>query len=478
MSRQPWEQGRKRVLGTAWRSVVFAAFGAVGVAGIFSLGLDSAAFLAAARSTATPLAAREPSLQLQAHPSSVEGTQSDGQAGVYPGRQWAFSGLAAAAAAALAGLRQRRGSAQRWPGRHVKHRVAGAAEGEDGTKALAKPPIWVVNLDKSVGRWEKCQDEFAKQNVNAERFPATLGKAMTDEELAEQTTFGARYFCTPGMIGCFMSHLRIWQKVADQGIPAVVVLEDDVVLFPDFDSRLQTLQKELPADWDVCLLGAVGCIATEKEALHMKLYALITGGGRPSPGKTRGISEHIYVPYRPAGTHAYMVSLKGAQALVRMCPKPQYHVDLTAWALPDLKLYSAKEFLATQRFDDDTTVSKEGAPLTRRFLRWCWDFTGLSNMGKRAGVPNLTWAWTIACFALPVPFSSSRRRIIVEMGPSTSLFVLILLSSFLVRSAKPVGVGLIYMASIIWVIRALNGTQKVLPIGTLFAMGAAFLWFG
>jgi len=324
-------------------------------------------------------------------------------------------------------------------------------------------------------RWEYCLEEFASQSLKAERFPATLGKAMTDEELAEKTTFGARYFCTPGMIGCFMSHLNIWKKVVEEGHEAVVVLEDDVVLYPNFSSKLQTLLKELPDDWDVCLLGAVGCIAQEQELLNMKLYGLITGGGRPSPGKSRTISPNVFVPYRPAGTHAYMVSQKGAQALVKMCPKPRYHVDLSAWGCTDLRLYMAKDELATQRFDDDTTVSKEGAPLTRRFLRFCWDLTGLAAMGKKAGVPNLTWAWTIACFAMPIPFS--RKRIIVEMGPSTSFFVLMALSCIPLKSLKPLGYAFAYLTFIIFIIRGLAGTQKPLPILTLAAISAAFFRF-
>mmetsp|Transcript_10641 Transcript_10641/g.28443 ORF Transcript_10641/g.28443 Transcript_10641/m.28443 type:complete len:467 (+) Transcript_10641:67-1467(+) len=384
-------------------------------------------------------------------------------------KELVFSGTAVVAA--LAGLRHHR-IAHRRSRKPVSKPAAGlAAVGGTEVVAVKTPPIWVVNLDKSVDRWKNCQEEFATQDLKAERFPATLGKAMTDIELAENTTFGARYFCTPGMIGCFMSHLRIWQKVAEEGHAAVIVLEDDVVLFPNFSDRVQMLLKELPDDWEVCLLGAVGCIAQEQEAFNMKLYGLITGGGRPSPGKSRTISPNVFVPYRPAGTHAYMVSRKGAQALLRMCPKPRYHVDLTAWSLEDLKLYAAKDFLATQRFDDDTTVSKEGAPLTRRFLRWCWDFTGLAAMGKKAGVPNLTWAWTIACFAVPLPFS--RKRIIVEMGPATSLFVLMALSCIPLRSMTPLGFAFAYLDFIIFIIRGLAGTQKPLPLLALAAMSAA-----
>jgi len=338
------------------------------------------------------------------------------------------------------------------------------------------PPVWVVNLDKSVDRWEKSSHELSEQNVTAERFPATLGKALSPAELQEHATFQARYFSTPGMIGCFMSHSRIWQKVVDDNLPAVVVLEDDIVLFPKFKERLKSVLQELPTDWDVCLLGAVGCIAADVEALPMKVYGLVTGGGRPSPGKTRSISELISVPYRPAGTHAYVVSQKGAQTLLRECPKARYHVDLTAWALPSLKLYMAKDVLATQRFDGDTTVSKEGDAWTKRWLRWVLDISGLASMSRAGGVANLGWAWKQAMFALPVPFS--RRRFIIETGPASSILVLLMLACIPFRSIRPLGVALLYWDASILMVRWLANTQNPVPTSILALAGLACLLYG
>eukprot|EP00439_Symbiodinium_sp_Y106_P057730 s1873_g8.t1 len=80
-------------------------------------------------------------------------------------------------------------------------------------------------------------------------------------------------FCTKGMVGCFMSHRRIWQKVVDDDLPAVVVLEDDVRLVDNFKARLGELMSNLPDDWEVCLLGAIGCVNPVKEPSYMKFYS-------------------------------------------------------------------------------------------------------------------------------------------------------------------------------------------------------------
>jgi len=352
------------------------------------------------------------------------------------------------------------------------------AAATDDTKVKTPLPVWVVNLDKSKDRWSKCVEEFQKQDVQADRFPATLGKAVPQEELEEKTTFGARYFCTPGMIGCFMSHMRIWERVVNEDLEAVVALEDDVVLYPNFNERLRDVLQELPDDWDVCLIGAVGCIAEVREPFYMKFYGLITGGGRPAPGTTRSVSENIFVPYRPAGTHAYVVSRKGAEKLLKECPQARYHVDITAWALPDLRLYAVKGFLATQRFEGDTTVSKEGAPLTKRFLHWLWEISGFAHMGRKGGLPNLVWAWKIAVFALPIPWSKSKRRLIVEMGPSSSIGVLFFLLCIPLHSLKPAGWGIAYMTSILATIRWLAGTQSRAALAILCLISGVLVTLG
>mmetsp|Transcript_50955 Transcript_50955/g.102422 ORF Transcript_50955/g.102422 Transcript_50955/m.102422 type:complete len:100 (+) Transcript_50955:10-309(+) len=99
-------------------------------------------------------------------------------------------------------------------------------------------------------------------------------------------------------------------------------------------------------------------------------------------------------------------------------------------------------------------------------------------MGRKGGVPNLQWAWTIACFALPVPFSSTRRRFIIEMGPASALFVIIGLLSIPLRSFKPIGFALAYFTCMITIIRGLAGTQKSLTLAVMVLMSSAIIYFG
>jgi len=327
---------------------------------------------------------------------------------------------------------------------------APSAETAETPSSLTTTPVpaWVVNLDQSTDRWAQTRAELANHNVQAERFSATLGKALSDAELAEKVTLPARYLCTPGMIGCFLSHRRAWERLVQEGHDALLMLEDDVIILHDnFNERLKLLLEELPHDWDVCLLGALGVIGLEKENFQMKLFGVVCGGTRPCPGKdTRLISPNVYVPYKPTGTHAYLISNRGAEKLLKEFPRASYHVDLTAWSWPDLKLYATPDSLATQRFGGASTVSKGGEPLTQRILSWTCQITGITDACRRGGVEDPSWAWKVAIFAFPVPFS--RKRIAVEMGPVTSVWILMLLYALGTRSLRMVGVALAYQGLI------------------------------
>ena len=63
------------------------------------------------------------------------------------------------------------------------------------------------------------------------------------------------------------------------------------------------------------------------------------------------INDYRYQPRRPAGTHAYMVSNKGARKLLELCKKASYHVDLDAWRHPELDITMFQPMLAYQTFE-------------------------------------------------------------------------------------------------------------------------------
>jgi GR25 family glycosyltransferase involved in LPS biosynthesis len=189
------------------------------------------------------------------------------------------------------------------------------------------PPIYVLNLDRSVQRWDRVSKELEQAGLQAHRFPAVDGKLLSAEELRNSTTALSRFFQPPGVIGCYLSHRKFWQLVIDQQIPEAIILEDDVQLVDNFKEKLhQHLQQLNRTDsYDVILLGGIGRIHPEgKDRFISKIFSSYIGGVR----KHQKLSKNTFVPTRAAGTHAYMVSYQGAQKLLNLCPRATFHVDL------------------------------------------------------------------------------------------------------------------------------------------------------
>lgn len=61
-------------------------------------------------------------------------------------------------------------------------------------------------------------------------------------------------FMTLGALGCLMSHFRVWQKVVELNVTAIV-LEDDVNIHASFDRLLPLIAQELPSDWGLLYLA-------------------------------------------------------------------------------------------------------------------------------------------------------------------------------------------------------------------------------
>lgn len=189
--------------------------------------------------------------------------------------------------------------------------------------------MFVMNLDRAPDRWKYMTTVLDEQGLTAERLPAVDGKNLTDDEMRTQSTKMAAFLQPRGVIGCYLSHKRFWQLVVDRNLPEAIIFEDDVRLVDGFKDRLGDFLRRLQAEgnkpYDVLLLGAIGRVHPEgKDNIGSRFFSSYIGGKR----RLEMVSEFVYKPRRPAGTHAYMVSNSGARRLLGLCPKATFHVDL------------------------------------------------------------------------------------------------------------------------------------------------------
>jgi len=190
------------------------------------------------------------------------------------------------------------------------------------------PHMFVLNLDRAPQRWSHMQTVMEEQGLQVERLSAVDGKTLTDAEMLAHSTKMAAFLQPRGVIGCYLSHKRFWQMVVDRNLDSAIIFEDDVRLVDDFKGKLQSYLQRLETEgssYDVLLLGAIGRVHPEgRESFGSRLFSTYIGGKRP----LKQLSNYLYKPRRPAGTHAYMVSNAGARRLLGLCPKATFHVDL------------------------------------------------------------------------------------------------------------------------------------------------------
>lgn len=120
------------------------------------------------------------------------------------------------------------------------------------------PSAIVINLDRSPDRLAHISGEFGRAGMTFERFAAVDGVAIPDSVKP--------YFCDdagkivsplrPGEIGCYASHLAVWQQIAaGKHGGTVLVCEDDMALPAGFRDLLAAIAGLAPSGWDLINLS-------------------------------------------------------------------------------------------------------------------------------------------------------------------------------------------------------------------------------
>jgi GR25 family glycosyltransferase involved in LPS biosynthesis len=134
--------------------------------------------------------------------------------------------------------------------------------------------IYCINLDRRPDRWIDVKKEFQEHSIsNVERFSATDGMKIPTG------TYPSRM--SPGDIGSFLTHLRLFNNAITKGYKNFLLLEDDVEFRKDFEEKFDVAIKEVPDDWEI---------------IHF--------GGNHVFGNPVRVSNNLSIPTRTLATHA------------------------------------------------------------------------------------------------------------------------------------------------------------------------------
>jgi GR25 family glycosyltransferase involved in LPS biosynthesis len=113
---------------------------------------------------------------------------------------------------------------------------------------------FVINLKRRPDRLELFKRRCPFNDVTI--INAFDGKNMRDETCAIEKDMASRFTgLDPGEIGCFLSHLRIFNIMRRENISYALIFEDDAIFCDNFLNIYSKVIDELPSDTDILYIG-------------------------------------------------------------------------------------------------------------------------------------------------------------------------------------------------------------------------------
>lgn len=143
--------------------------------------------------------------------------------------------------------------------------------------------IFCINLPERTDRKSVALEEFS---IFTDPSRVKFLPAFNPKDLRLTSE---RFFLTPGMIGCWLSHLSIYNYAKAFELNAFAVFEDDFKIIDGGEALMKNALENIPEDWEFVWLGYSynGHENNKKDEVYIKDYWMI-------PGST-------------CCTHAYMV---------------------------------------------------------------------------------------------------------------------------------------------------------------------------
>lgn len=109
---------------------------------------------------------------------------------------------------------------------------------------LNQTAVHLINLDKDSDRLAHMDASLSKLGLPYSRFPAVKGSNLTPEQAADAEEMALAHL-SPAEAGCLLSHLTIWEKVAESDTPLALILEDDLHFAPGFGELVAYLDRHV-----------------------------------------------------------------------------------------------------------------------------------------------------------------------------------------------------------------------------------------
>lgn len=207
--------------------------------------------------------------------------------------------------------------------------------------------IYVINMDKDIDNLINVNNILMKYNINYTRFSGIDVTKLSKNYINKYVLF--KNVLTNSIMGCAISHIKIWEEVIKNNYKYVLILEDDIYIENDFYEVLNNAYTELPNNFDILYLGSGGLCNPEYNYTDINLIFKIFS----SCNKYK--KKYIYKPEFPLYTHAYIISNQGCKKLLKYINKIYNHIDvMIALNSNKLNIYATNKKIVYQSFDESS----------------------------------------------------------------------------------------------------------------------------
>lgn len=112
---------------------------------------------------------------------------------------------------------------------------------------------YVLNLDRRPDRWKEFNDNAP--SFPRERFSAVDGSKLINNHQMQQLFETNDFNWRKGIMGCALSHIKMWLEIEKSDKKFFMILEDDIKFASGFTDKLVKLVENTPEAWDVLFLG-------------------------------------------------------------------------------------------------------------------------------------------------------------------------------------------------------------------------------
>lgn len=176
--------------------------------------------------------------------------------------------------------------------------------------------VFVINLARSTDRRASIEQQLSRLNLDYEIVEAVDGSQLSYTDIMRETR-PLNYALSCGEIGCALSHINIYRRIASEGIPMALILEDDALI----DQKCVEVVSEI-----------------EQRNIYSPTVTLLTEVSQYIDKFTCSLSNgrNIYDVLEASRSHGYVINQAAAKKLIEFL----YPVWMVADRWQTLREYS------------------------------------------------------------------------------------------------------------------------------------------